>query len=81
MSSSPTDPPLWRHAPAWAEWLAMDRRGRWHWFQAQPWCSKKDGIWFTRRHFAKLAAGQVDEPEKHGLDWATTKQRRPEEAC
>lgn len=28
--------PLWTNAPAWAEWLTCDVRGRWDWHQIEP---------------------------------------------
>lgn len=28
--------PLWVNAPAWAEWLTCDVRGRWDWHQIEP---------------------------------------------
>ncbi len=28
--------PAWVHAPAWAEWLTCDVRGRWDWHQIEP---------------------------------------------
>lgn len=57
----------------------MDQNGRWNWFEAEPWCSKKHGIWFTRRHLAKVAADQLVGSALAAVDWATTKQRRPED--
>ena len=38
--------PDWKDAPEWAQWLAMDRDGKWTWFEDEPiagdwniWCN------------------------------------------
>lgn len=28
--------PHWNDAPAWAQWLAQDDSGEWHWWEAMP---------------------------------------------
>ena len=28
--------PSWYDAPEWANWLAMDENGEWHWFELKP---------------------------------------------
>ena len=28
--------PSWDIAPEWAQWLAQDKSGRWHWFSEKP---------------------------------------------
>ncbi|WP_323615400.1 hypothetical protein [Pseudomonas putida] len=28
--------PHWDDAPKWAEWLAQDEDGNWHWFESEP---------------------------------------------
>lgn len=35
--------PNWKDAPKWANWLAMDRSGRWVWFEKEPYY--RDGLW------------------------------------
>lgn len=37
--------PSWENAPFWAEWLAQNYNGEWHWYELMP----KQGIdgWFT----------------------------------
>lgn len=37
----PSTKPSWIDAPAWANWLAMDASGIWHWFQHQPSCASR----------------------------------------
>lgn len=31
--------PDWKDAPPWAQWLAMDSDGEWHWFEEEPFIS------------------------------------------
>jgi len=35
--------PSWDIAPEWAQWLAQDKSGRWHWFSEKPTIS--DFVW------------------------------------
>lgn len=35
--------PHWDDAPTWANWLAQDEDGNWHWFESKPYV-------YTDRH-------------------------------
>lgn len=39
-----TNKPSWKDAPEWANWLAMDEDGSWHWFKEEP-TEKRFGEW------------------------------------
>jgi len=62
-------------APDWAEWLAMDKDGAWHWFEYEPY-QHKSNTWFIHKldegHFIK-AQGVVSLQN----DWTKTLFRRP----
>jgi len=41
--------PSWENAPSWAEWLAQDYYGDWHWFRHKPHISKSgSAVWICR---------------------------------
>jgi len=37
--------PEWRHAPSWANYMAMDRNGEWFWFENEPKLDEAENIW------------------------------------
>lgn len=46
--------PLWKDAPDWAQWLAMDGDGDWFWYEAEP-------------HYTP--GGMDDYDCRFGLEW------------
>ena len=66
--------PDWKDAPEWAQWLAMDRDGKWTWFEDEPiagdwdiWCNPTRGMW--------------DDAEIRPIyEWRETLESRPEES-
>lgn len=54
------DIPSWRDAPVWAEWLAMDSDGRWHWFASMPGFRNGDWSYEYDASELRLYAGQND---------------------
>ena len=38
---------LWYYAPEWVEWLAMDKDGKWYFFQNKPEISYIGGLWIN----------------------------------
>ena len=64
--------PLWKDAPAWANWQAQDRDGSWFWYTEKP-RPLPQGAWIN------------NVGTKHGTpnparvqNWANTLEQRPE---
>jgi hypothetical protein len=61
--------PSWADAPDWANYLAMDSDGEWHWFDERP--RPESYSWgrsFARRKFAGKS-----------LNWRQTLEEKPKE--
>lgn len=52
--------PLWVHAPAWAEWLTGDVKGRWTWHQIEPFEVSKEFQSGSMHEFAGTTLAPVD---------------------
>jgi len=73
--------PHWDDAPSWANWLAQDEEGDWHWFESEPVadsCQSKLGFWrriegrcnWARktpcyRHWHETLTDRPPQQEKH----------------
>ena len=54
--------PDWDIAPEWANWLARDITGKWHWYAAKPvW---HDGFWDSSSASEVAWLSASNEPEK-----------------
>ena len=40
-------PSAWKEAPKWANYLAMDRCGKWHWYEMEPYKNHSES-WFNQ---------------------------------
>ena len=68
--------PSWNDAPAWAQWLAQDSGGRWHWFECPIYANSGDEEWYEQEGFN----GGVEiagESEERNENWSKTMQARP----
>ena len=62
--------PNWMDAPAWANWLAMDASGVWHWFQQQPRCDAQ--------HFRAMEGfSQIADRSPKSKTWTPYLEARP----
>lgn len=52
--------PLWVNAPAWAEWLSGDVKGRWTWHQIEPFEVSKEFQSGSMHEFAGTTLAPVD---------------------
>ena len=59
--------PDWKDAPEWAKYLAMDRDGRWYWYESEAYTN--NGRWCT--------PGKIQLASKRP-DWEKTLESRPE---
>ena len=60
--------PDWKDAPEWADHLAQDLHGQWHWFRGEP---KPDGqYWLALKYYNQRAF--TPNP-----NWKETLQKRP----
>lgn len=67
--------PHWVDAPEWAQWLAQDEDGQWHWFQDKP-EAMACGEWLT------LTGGDYKKSEwarttPNYRKWTNTLEARP----
>ena len=68
--------PSWNDAPSWAQWLAQDSGGRWHWFECPIYADSDDEEWYEQEGFN----GGVEiagESEERNENWSKTMQPRP----
>jgi hypothetical protein len=64
--------PDWKNAPDWANWLAMDANGEWHWFEFEPILDPEDGFfWGTILDHEKWEKVYTKN------DWKNSLQERP----
>lgn len=64
---------IWSRAPNWAEWIAMDKDGRWFWYEDEP--RPVDGGWITNLKRVSEVGFEVATMED---DWTRTLSRRPQ---
>ena len=67
-------PQTWDNAPRWANWLAMDADGRWHWFENEP--TQQPFYWHA---IGKSMYGWRDDVRSLWFTpdfWVSTKQQR-----
>lgn len=68
-------PSVWFMAPDWAEWIAMDKDGRWNWYELKPYA---DGMqWWKNTEKPssfEMALGITSMED----DWTRTLSRRPQ---
>lgn len=69
--------PDWKDAPEWAEWLAMDSDGGWHFHEVEPFWDQADGCWYGREvEETSVQLGGYDfNPD--GIDASSTLEGRP----
>lgn len=69
------DPSVWGGAPKWANYLAMDKCGKWHWYQNEPYQHRTES-WFNQTPCEGqwVRALNIDSPQQ---DWTKTLSRRP----
>lgn len=58
---------IWSRAPNWAEWVAMDKDGRWHWYEDEP--RPGDASWITNLKRVSEVGFEVATMED---DWTRT---------
>lgn len=61
--------PNWENAPDWARYLAMDKDGRWHWYEHKP--VARFTIWWEHR------AGRKQAVPMFYQDWRDTLEEKP----
>lgn len=68
------DPSAWVKAPARVNYLTMDKCGKWHWFENEPY-QHGSGSWFNRNPCQLERACNIDSLQD---DWTKTLSRRPQ---
>ena len=68
--------PSWRDAPSWAQWLAQDSGGRWHWFECPIYADSDDEEWYEQEGF-NGGVERAGESEERNENWSKTMQARP----
>jgi len=68
--------PSWRDAPSWAQWLAQDSGGRWHWFECPIYADSDYEEWYEQEGFNGCVE-RAGEPEERNENWSKTMQARP----
>ena len=72
--------PVWGSAPDWAQWLAQDENGKWHFYDGEPTANHSTIQWWvnqtTKEQNFELAA--CDLPSEENPSWRNTLQRRPQ---
>lgn len=66
-------PSVWDNAPQWANWLAMDKNGRWFWFSDEPECYVRG--W--RHTKARGVHQHYNGCPLTASDWTKSLQKRP----
>ncbi|HMA79055.1 MAG TPA: hypothetical protein VKP88_08090 [Candidatus Paceibacterota bacterium] len=61
----------WEDAPKWAEWVAMDESGKWHWYEEKPY--KNNFVWLW--DFGKCCILQAPPVP----DWTKSLTKRPKQ--
>jgi hypothetical protein len=63
--------PDWKDAPEWANWLAMDANGTWHYYEHEPEISINPNIEVWQ------AKGMYRRVFKRFKNWQSTREKRP----
>ena len=53
--------PNWRHAPAWARYLAMDDNGTWYWYEKKPRFNGHNWVSESGQYFRAGDNGTLEE--------------------
>lgn len=67
--------PDWSNAPEWAMWHSIDRDGKQHWWEKEPYLSDVYLWWLCSEPGTRHANAQRP-PDERGVDWRTTLRRR-----
>lgn len=62
--------PDWQYAPEWARYLAMNKDGRWHWYEYKP--VARFTSWWEHRE------GKAVPVPMFYQDWRDTLETRPQ---
>lgn len=62
--------PSWEDAPEWANWLAMDSNGEWHWYEGKPATGKREWL-------ANKDKWYVQPAKSKSYQWRDTLEERP----
>jgi hypothetical protein len=65
--------PNWDDAPEWANWVAQDFNGAWHWFKNKPLAGNHKG--WTNGYWGYKE--QRNSPVLESIEWQQTLQQRP----
>ena len=66
----------WTTAPDWANFLAMDKDGKWHWYENDPLMHKSDSWFLNKEKKGRwVRAVSIDSLQD---DWTQTLSRRPQ---
>ena len=68
--------PSWRDAPSWAQWLAQDSGGRWHWFECPIYADSDYEEWYEQEGF-NGGVERAGESEERNKNWSKTMRARP----
>lgn len=67
---------IWSRAPNWAEWVAMDKDGKWYWYENEP--RPAHSGWIPTLKLASIVAEVGFEVATMEDDWTRTLSRRPQ---
>lgn len=67
---------IWSRAPNWAEWVAMDKDGRWYWYENEP--RPAHSGWIPTLKLASTVVEVGFEVATMEDDWTRTLSRRPQ---
>jgi hypothetical protein len=62
--------PKWEDAPEWANYLAQDADGRWHWYKSEP-ISTSDEEWYSNSQWEQA------DTKIFSQNWDKTLEARP----
>lgn len=74
--------PSWNDAPSWANWLAMDKDGKWYWYKYEP--IKDCNLWYSAYYIdvtyssKVLQLDNVKENNAIFFNWEESLEQRPE---
>ena len=60
--------PDWKDAPDWANYLAMDSDGSWHWYASKPKLDFYDNTWEVDPDSDDLSTEEAFDPRDRWLD-------------
>ncbi len=70
------DPLNWDNAPSWANYLAMDDNGHWHWYECKPWFGDHHEEWYASRGRTTLAYKSTRVHPSETLQQRQTKEQQ-----